>query len=432
MQFAISDWLGGSAVHQGFDLVGFDGGGGHEVHRAVLGNDDVVFEADGEVFFRNVDAGFDGEDPAGGEGFGDEADVVDIEAEGMAETVHEVFSAGGGFLGLFFDVGFFEETEGEEFVVHHHLRFFLPIAMEFADGGAGDAGAEDAEDGLINLSLAACEAAIDRDGAGEVGVVVGVAGGDIEEEEVAVFAGLIVLVVVQGAGVDTGGDDGVVGEAGAAAGEFVGEFGLDFDFVDAGLDLFEEVAEALFGDGDGLFEEFDFRLGFNDAQLVQEAGEAVVLMERILRLGLADETEVAGLDRVGGALVFVGVKVNVFGLAEELAEEDGKLGEPLDGFDAGDFLGFLLGVFVAFPDFQVLVGFAEEKDFAKFFVVGVRGQDKDAFLLFDAGEVEEVGIGYGEEGAVGVGGGDVVRIYRGDGVGEEESGEAVAVGGEEF
>ena len=87
----------------------------------MFGDEDVVFEADGEAFFGDVDAGFDGEDPAGGEGFGDKADVVDVEAEGMAEAVHEVFAAGGGFLGLFFDVGFFEEAEREQFVVHHHL-----------------------------------------------------------------------------------------------------------------------------------------------------------------------------------------------------------------------------------------------------------------------------------------------------------------------
>ena len=304
--------------------------------------------------------------------------------------------------------------------------------MEFADGRAGDAGAEDAEDGLVDLLLAAGEAAADGNGAGEVGVVVGVAGGDVEQEEVAFFTGLIVLVVVQGAGVGTGGDDGVVGEAGAVAGEFVRQFGLGFDFVDAGFHEFQEAAEASLGDGDGLFQKLDLRLGLHDAQAVQEAREAVVLVERILRLGLADEAEVAGLDGVGGAFVLIGVEVNVLGLAEELAEDDGEFREPLDGFDAGDFLRFVLGMLVAFPDFQVLVGFAEEENLALLLVVGVGGEDEDAFFLLDAGEVEEVGIGDREEGAVGVGGRDVVRIYGGDGVGEEQAGEAIAVGGEEF
>jgi hypothetical protein len=96
------------------------------------------------------------------------------------------------------------------------------------------------------------EAAVDGNGAGQVGVVVGVIGGDVEQQEIAVAAGLIVVDVVQDAGVGAGGDDGVVGEGAALTDEFVGELGLDLMFRDPGLNEAADAFEAGAGDGAGL------------------------------------------------------------------------------------------------------------------------------------------------------------------------------------
>jgi hypothetical protein len=62
-------------------------------------------------------------------------------------------------------------------------------------------------------------------------------GGYVEEQKVVPAAGLIVLVVVQDTGVASGGNDGGVGEGGAVADEFVGEFRLDLNLgTDANRD----------------------------------------------------------------------------------------------------------------------------------------------------------------------------------------------------
>lgn len=60
----------GRSAHQGFDGVGVEGDVGHQVDGSLVGDEDVVFEADAEAFLAEVQAGFDRHDPAGGDGFG--------------------------------------------------------------------------------------------------------------------------------------------------------------------------------------------------------------------------------------------------------------------------------------------------------------------------------------------------------------------------
>jgi hypothetical protein len=104
---------------------------------------------------------------------------------------------------------------------------------------------------------------------------------------------------------------------------------------------------------------------------VHEAREAVVGVERVLALEPADEAGIAGFDDDFGALVFVGIEVDVFGFAGEAVEGPGEIGEPLDVLDAGDGAGLVLGEFVAFPDGDEVGGLAEEEDLALAFVLGV-------------------------------------------------------------
>jgi len=277
------------------------------------------------------------------------------------------------------------------------------------------------------LLLTGGEFAVDGEGAGEVGVVIGVAGGDVEEEEVAVGARLVIRDVVEDAGVFAAGDDGVVGEIAAAPDEFMGEFGLDFGFVDAGLYEAGDALEAGVGDVAGGAEEADFLVGLHGTEGVQEAGEALVIVEGIAALGVRDEPVVAGFDLDDGALVLVGVEVDVLAFAHEAAEDAGEFGQPFDARDAGAFAGLLFGEFVAFPDGDEFAGFAQEQDFSEFLVVGIGIDEQDAFFLVDAGEVKEVGVLAQAEGAVGVGGGDVIGIDDDEGVGQQEFGQPRAV-----
>lgn len=55
----------------------------HEVVEAVLGDDDVVLEADAEVFLADVDAWLDREDVARRNGLVPVADVVDVHGNGL-------------------------------------------------------------------------------------------------------------------------------------------------------------------------------------------------------------------------------------------------------------------------------------------------------------------------------------------------------------
>src|SRR5579862_6473957 len=84
--------LGGGLGHDFFDFVGVAGEAFAEEFVAGFGNQDVVFDADAEVFFGDVDAGLDGDDHAGLERFAVFAGVVDVEADVVAEAVNEILA----------------------------------------------------------------------------------------------------------------------------------------------------------------------------------------------------------------------------------------------------------------------------------------------------------------------------------------------------
>ena len=55
-------------------------------------------------------------------------------------------------------------------------------------------------------------------------------------------------------------------------------------------------------------------------------------------------------------------------------------------------------------------GLADEKNLALVFFVRVRVEQQDGFLLFDAGQVEQIGIWPQQQHPVGVGGQNVIGI----------------------
>ena len=131
----------------------------HEVVEAVLGDDDVVLEADAEVFLADVNAGLDREDVARRNGFVPVADVVDVEADEVRRAVHEVLLVSGPSRVLSFDVVAVDQLEVKE-LGRHEVADFLVVVVE------RNAGTEElhgvlhhGEDRAVDRALAVREAA---------------------------------------------------------------------------------------------------------------------------------------------------------------------------------------------------------------------------------------------------------------------------------
>ena len=101
----------------------------HEIVEAVFGDDDVVLEADAEIFLADVDAGLDREDVARRDGLVPVADVVDVEANEVRRAVHEVLLVGGPSGVLLFDVVAVDQLEVEK-LSRHEVADFLMVLVE--------------------------------------------------------------------------------------------------------------------------------------------------------------------------------------------------------------------------------------------------------------------------------------------------------------
>ena len=146
-------------THRGLDGVGLERDVGHEVLEAVLGDDDVVFEADPEVLLADVNAGLDREDVARRNGLVPVADVVDVEADEVRRAVHEVLLVGGPSRVLLLDVVAVDQPEVEE-LSRHEVADFLVVVVE------RNAGTEELhgvlhhrEDRIVDRALAVRETA---------------------------------------------------------------------------------------------------------------------------------------------------------------------------------------------------------------------------------------------------------------------------------
>ena len=103
----------------------------------------------------------------------------------------------------------------------------LPFLVGFAHGGIVDTLTENPEDGLVDLLLPAGKLATYGDGSCQVRIVISVACPDVHEQHLTFFTFLIVLQVMQGAGIGSGCNDGRVRELAPSANEFPRIFTLD-------------------------------------------------------------------------------------------------------------------------------------------------------------------------------------------------------------
>ena len=228
-----------------------------EVDRARFRDEDVVFEADAHPLFRDVDARLHRQHPAWLEWPVDRREVVNAEAERVAQSMHEIPVAGGLLDRVLGHLLGRQQAEREKFPAHLHLRRALPVAGHGADRRPRDRTPEHAQDGIVNRPLPRRKPSIHRIGPREVGVVVGIARAHVDQHEVTVAALLVVVEVVERAGACAGADDRLIGHLRPPPGELSEQFGLDFIFHHTRLEHREHATKTSVGHVDRLPEEID-------------------------------------------------------------------------------------------------------------------------------------------------------------------------------
>ena len=133
-------------------------------------------------------------------------------------------------------------------------------------------------------------------------------------------------------------------------------------------------------------------------------------MERITAHGLSNEARVTRLHFDGGPFMLVGIEIDVLAFAHQPMERSRKFGKPLDALDAAELAGLILGPLVPFPEFNFSARFAKKQNLTLLFVVSVGKQKQDGLFLLDAGKMKQVGVGRHCQGAIRVGGRDVIGI----------------------
>src|SRR5207237_4875703 len=119
--------------------------------------------------------------------------------------------------------------------------------------------------------------------------------------------------------------DRKVSEAAAAANELVGQFRLHLAFVNARSNESQHAAKAALSDRASVAKELDFRVRFDAAQRVHQTRQAAIIVQRIPRLAIPNETRVARFNLGDGAFVFVAVEINVVALAHQPVEQSRKV-----------------------------------------------------------------------------------------------------------
>ena len=147
-------------------------------------------------------------------------------------------------------------------------------------------------------------------------------------------------------------------------------------FVKPRFNKTQHAVESLRGDVNGLFEQFQLEIGFCDPQLMQQRREPTKVVQWVILLALADEADVACFHLDVGAFVLIAVQVGCIGLQHERAKRHREFGKPLDIFDARNLTRIFFRVFISLPNFQVFVGFSQEKNLPGLLLGGIRENQK--------------------------------------------------------
>jgi hypothetical protein len=130
----------------------------------------------------------------------------------------------------------------------------------------------------------------------------------------------------------------------------------------------------------------------------------------------AQKTPVSGFHTVIGPQMFIGVQIDPLGLKNQGPENRIKFVIPINRFYSGNGRGFVFGVFLAFPQSNLFVGFLQKQNFPVLFFFGIRADDQRTLLLIDTAQIEQVGLLNKSVGAVCTGGHHVIGIEHSDGI----------------
>ena len=165
--------------------------------------------------------------------------------------------------------------------------------------------------------------------------------------------------------------------------ELVPYFGLDLEFPDPRPDEPEQPPEGPAGDSGRLLDEFHLNGGFDRPQALHDRRQAFVPVQREGLAAPFAETRIPSLNDRFRPQVLVRVEVNPLGLERQRPEHGIELRVPVNGLNAGDDRRFFLGVFLSFPQGDLLAGLPEEQDFPVLLLPGIGDDDESALLLID-------------------------------------------------
>src|SRR6185503_14045968 len=268
------------------------------------------------------------------DGLSRKTDVMHIEPDGMADAMHEVFLESRRIRVLLPNGPLAQQAEADQLLLDVLLGFLLPVLGQFPRLEPADLLAQNSKHRIVDLLLPAREPAAGWNRASHVRVVTGEGSADVHQNQLAFAALGGVIDIVQRASVEAAGDNRRVGKGASGAGELVPEFRFDLRFSDARTRELEHTAKAFPGQRARLADQLDLVLGFYNAQLVQQPGKAVIVVERIALQCLGHKTRFAGFDIDDRPLVLVGIEVNVFALAHEPMEQTREFAEPGDLLNA--------------------------------------------------------------------------------------------------
>ena len=198
------------------------------------------------------------------------ADIVHIQAEPVAGAVH-VEVAVGVLLNHGIDAAAQQPQLQQAFHQHAHGGFMHRLSGR-SRRNLGDGGLLSRQDQAVKVALLRAEAAIDREGAGDIAVVVvAYRTTRVDQQQVAIVQRGVVGGVVKDAGVIAPGDDRGIGEAAATTGEEVLlQIGAHLRLV---LSWLHQGADAFVGfrtDPAGLAQSVQFRRVFAQAHRMQD------------------------------------------------------------------------------------------------------------------------------------------------------------------
>ncbi len=188
------------------------------------------------------------------------------------------------------------------------------------------------------------------------------------------------------------------------------EFSFHLGFVHSRSHELQDAAKTRGGDRNRRPEPLEFQIALHAAQQRQNPPEPMILVQWVAPLAFLHKSCVARghLDR--GPVMFVAVEIDMLHLAHQLMPNGSELGEPFDGLDPGNSLGFLFRELVPFPKSCLLGRLAEKQHFAKRLVLRVGRDQQHRLLLFDSAQIKQVGIGIERHAAIGRRGKHVVGI----------------------